>query len=409
MRYKSDFNPECITFCQMNLIFNARDYYRRLTTWISAYVTSRYLNLGNVEEVFGRLYLESLDVGNMMRMVYNRDLSNQYGQMISQYAINLREILSAQINGDVDALNHYINVIYEENKKRAEFLASINPYWDQEEWISLIDDYLQHTIEETNSFAAGDFTKSMEHYDKLMELSNTMGDYFAQGLYNYITSGTEYGIIPPPQANTPCITYDQMNLIYNVREFWYELVTWVRNYMLSKYIGLGDINQVYERLRQVPVKYLSSMNQIFGDKITGGYVQLVDEYIDLIDAFTTAQLNGNTDQVDQLAKRLYQIVDKSAEFIASVNPLWNEDELKKLLNTNLRAIIDESGAIMTGDYARSIDIFSRLLDQADSIGNYLVQGLFNHMSQQGASENSGSQPENPDGQPQNPSGQKDGR
>ena len=39
---KHDFNPQCITYSQMNMIFNSRIYYRRLMTWTRAFLISKY-------------------------------------------------------------------------------------------------------------------------------------------------------------------------------------------------------------------------------------------------------------------------------------------------------------------------------------------------------------------------------
>jgi hypothetical protein len=85
----TNFNPQCITYSQMNLIVNARIYYRRLTTWTRAYIISRYFGIGTAEAQFERLYLESLDIGNMLQIIFGREYSEQYSQLVSMYAISL--------------------------------------------------------------------------------------------------------------------------------------------------------------------------------------------------------------------------------------------------------------------------------------------------------------------------------
>lgn len=378
---EKNFDPQCITYSQMNLIFNARIYYRRLTTWTRAYLISRYYGIGTAEELFGLLYLETLDIGNMLEVIFGREYSNRYSQLLSRFAIGLRELITAQLAGDAEAINRNVNDLYQDIAERAAFLEAINPYWSESEYRNLLGTYTQYTIEEANAIAAGDYSTDMQIYDRLAALTNRMGDTFAQGLYDYITSGGQSTGSRPPQSGQQCITYEQMNKIFNIRMFWFELVTWVRSYMLSKYRGLGDVNEVYARLKQVPVIYIDQLKQIFGDKVPEDYIQLFNQYIELLDAFINAQIAGNIDEVNRITQQLYRNADQRAAAITSINPaFWNEAEWRSRLYKSLRSTVDESTTFLMGDYARNIDIFSTLLDQAESTSNYFAQGLFQYLN-----------------------------
>ncbi|HWQ79849.1 MAG TPA: hypothetical protein VN381_13570 [Anaerovoracaceae bacterium] len=377
---KKNFNPECITYSQMNLIFNARIYYRRLTTWTRAYILSRYFGIGTSEELFGRLYLESLDIGNMLQIIFGREISEQYSQLLSGFAIAFRDLIDAQQQGNTEAVNENVERLYQNVRERSVFLEGINPYWTAEGYTSIFDAYIQYIIGMANAIASGDYSRDLKLYDELAAHTNRMGDVFAQGLYDYITSGMQNTDILPLREAGQCVTYDQMNEIYSIRMFWFELVTWVRNYMLSRYAGIGNANAAYERLRQIPVDYVNRVAQLLGDGFREEYIQLFYNYIDLIDAFITAQLEGNIDEINQITQRLYQNADERAAFIASINPFWDEEDARTRLYNNLRATIDESTYFLRGDYAGSIDIFSRILDQAESLSNWLAQGLFSYLN-----------------------------
>jgi len=376
---KRDFNPECITNSQMTLIFNARIYYRRLTTWTRAYILSRYFGIGTSEELFGRLYLESLDIGDMLQIIFGREVSEQYSLLLSRFAITFRDLLDAQLAGDAEAVDENVERLYQNVLERSVFLEGINPYWTAEEYVSLFNAYIQYIIGIANAFASGDYSREIRLYDELAAHTNRMGDVFAEGIYNFITSGGRCR----PQEGEQCITYEEMNEIYNIRMFWFELVTWVRNYMLSRYAGIGDADEVFERLRQVPADYVNRVSKLLGDGFAEEYVQLFYDYIDLIRDFITAQLAGNTDEVGRITQRLYQNADERAAFVAAINPFWNEEEARTRLYNNLRATIDESSSFLMGDYARNIDIFSRLLDQAESISTWLAQGLVRYLESTG--------------------------
>ena len=366
----------CITLSQVNLIFNSRIFWRRFTTWVRVYIISRFAGIGTAEDSFGRLYLEASDFGQMLRIVFGRNISNAYADLLRRFVTGLRELISAQLNGDTEAVRQNVDALYQLTEESAAFLASINPYLNEAEWRDLFGTYLQYVIEEANLFIMGDYRRDIGIFDRLTELTNRMGDMFAETLYDYITSGRQCGDTLPPGQ---CITYDEMNRIYQIRMFWFEMATWVRAYMLSKYAGLGEQEAVLNRLKQVPVDYTDMMKQIFGEQDVESYLQLLNSYIDLIVALISAHMANNADETNRITRLLYQNADARAAFLASVNPFWDEEEWRTRLYDNLRSTIDESTSFLAGRYAVNLDIFSTLLDQAESNSDYYAQGLFNYV------------------------------
>lgn len=375
MAIKNGFNPQCITYSQMNLIFNSRIYYRRLVTWTRAYLLSRYFGIGTAEAVFDRLYLETLDLGNMLQIIHGREDAEKYSQLLCQFAIALRELTDAQLAGNAAEVERNVNRLYEIAAERKAFIQEINPYASAE-YENIFEKYIQYILEDANALATGDYSKDIAVFDLLTAHVNKMGDAFADGIYSFITSGSEEPDDMPPDG-LQCITYDQLNAIFDIRMFWFEFAIWIRNYMLSKYRGLGNTQEIYARLLQVPVDYVSAMRQIFGDKVPEDYSELFLTYIDLLDAFITAQIENNTEELDRITRLLYENADARAAAITAINPeFWNEDEWRNRLYQNLRSTIEESTSFLMGDYARSIDIFGRLLDQAENTSNYFAQGIY---------------------------------
>jgi len=318
---KNNFNPQCITYSQMHLIFNLRIAWRRLTTWTRAYIISRYVGIGTAEELFGRLYLEVQNFSDMIQLIFGREISRRNAGYLVQYTIILRDLISAYLEGNSQAVQQNIDRFYSNINDNAAFLASINPYWSEAEWRVMLETYLQYTIEEANAFAAGDYKKAIEIFDRHTELTDRMGDIFAQGLYDYITSGQQSTDNLPAQGNQQCFTYEQVNEIYSIRMFWFELVTWVRNFMLSRYRRIGDVNDVFNRLQQVPADYVNTLRHIFGENPAIDELQLeLNTYIDLIDNLITAQMEGNTDDINRITQLLYQNADERAASVSKLNP-----------------------------------------------------------------------------------------
>lgn len=377
---KGQFNEQCITYSQMRLIFNSRMFWRRLTTWIRIYILSRYLGIGTPEVSFERLYLENLNFGDMLRILFTRSISDRYSQRMNQFSIGFRELITAQLDEDFDAVRANIDHLLENADETAIFLSSISPYFDETEWRTLLTTYVQETLREASLFASADYRMDIEYFDRLMTLSNTMGDVFARALYSYITSGGEPESSLPPQEDQDCLTYEEMNLIYNIGMFWFDLITWVRAYMLSRYMNVGNEEEVYERLQQVVTDYINNLNQFFGETPGANALQVqLNEYLDLIDSLITAMMAGDTEEVGRITRALYQNADDRAAAVSSINPYWDEEEWRNRLYNNLRSTLDESTMFLTEDYERNLDIFSTLMAQAESSSDYFAQGLLYYM------------------------------
>jgi len=372
------FNPQCITYSQMNLIFNARFYYRRLTTWTRAYLRSRYSGIGTMEAQFERFYLETLDIGEMMQIIFGRQASERYAQLVSQYAVIFNQLISAQLEGNEEAIRENLQRLYENVDERALFLESINPYWSAEGYRELFYSYIDYIIETANIIAARDLGRDIELYEILNEHTNRMGDVFAQGVYDYITSGSG-GLVQ--SADTPCITEEQMEDIFRIRMFWLELVIWIRIYMLSRYAGAGDPDQAFERLMRVPVEYVTTIEKYFPHIDAAEYLQLFTTYIELITSLITALIENDVEALNRITVSLYENADERADFVASINPFWDVEQWRDILYVNLRSTIEEATSFLLEDYEKNIDIYTRLLDQAETASTLLAQGLFNYIVQ----------------------------
>lgn len=381
MLMKNKFNEQCITPGQIDLISNARTFFRRFAGWIRAYILSRYTGVGTPEEIFGRSYLETSSFGDMIRFTLGLDDAVGFTQQMNEIITGLRDIIDAQLAGNSQAVQVSVNRLFQSADDTASFLASINPYFNEAEWKNLLRTYLQYNLEAANLFSSGQYDDEIVLVDRITDLAEQMGYSFAQAINDYITSGLQTN---PAQENVQCVTLEQVNEIYRIRTIWFDLTNWTRNFMLSKFEGIGDENDVHARLRQVPAEFVDALRQFFGNlPVFESYQQALNEYVNLLDSLTTAMMEGNTDEVNRIVQQLYRAADERASAFASLNPTyWSQSELQTRLDNNIRTTIDEASSFLTGDYARNLDIYSTLLNQAESISGYISDGLIDYLNDQ---------------------------
>jgi len=177
-------NPNNIT-AQMNFIFRARMLWRDLATWLRSYKVSLYGGVGNTDELSQRLFRLPTEYGSILRVFFGDQTTQQLIYLLTQYIAILQSLFIAQINNDVDAINNLTQQAYQNVNSAAAILASINPYWTQGEWISLLTLFTDLQIQEATTFLAKDLKVNVNVFDRILSFTNIIGDYFSEGLTNY--------------------------------------------------------------------------------------------------------------------------------------------------------------------------------------------------------------------------------
>lgn len=178
----------CIPYWQMNIIFHTTSIWTDMTFWTRSYVFSAANGSENQEEVFGRLYRIPSDFAETFQLIFGGAVATRYSNLLSNQIIILREIINAQVRGDANAVNENTTSLYQNADGRAAYLAQINPYWQEAQWRSLIYSYLSLTLNESTRILARDYANAINMFDSLMSSASQIGDYFSQGLFNYLSA-----------------------------------------------------------------------------------------------------------------------------------------------------------------------------------------------------------------------------
>jgi hypothetical protein len=177
-------SPNYITG-QMNFIFRARMLWRDLATWLRSYKVSLYGGVGNTDELSQRLFRIPVEYGNMLRVFFGDESTEQFITLLTQYIAILQSLFIAQINNDVNEINRLTQQVYQNVNSTAALLSSVNPYWTQGEWITFLTLFTGLQIQEATTFLTKDYTLNNDIFDRILSFTNIIGDYFSEGLTNY--------------------------------------------------------------------------------------------------------------------------------------------------------------------------------------------------------------------------------
>lgn len=170
----------------MNLIFRARMLWMTLSMWLRAFLVSTYTGLPYQESVMKKLYSMPVDVGNTLRIFFGDKITDDYVNLLSQYILLYQYIFVSQKNGDIAAVEQYTKQLYENIRVRSEYFARINPFWKANDWEMLMRNFADLTLEESTTFLTGEYDRNIQIFDRILTQSTLMGDYFSEGLIDYL-------------------------------------------------------------------------------------------------------------------------------------------------------------------------------------------------------------------------------
>lgn len=187
---KDKLQESLITYGQMNIIFQARNLWREFVIWSRVYLISRVAGIGIAEDVFNRIYRIPMEFGDITRLIFGNQAAEVTVQQLSSTVVLFRELVDAMIAGNSDAASVLVQDLYKNADERAAYLASINPFWDETQWKYLIYTFYNYSFQEITSILTSD-PKNIDIFDRFLLYADIVGDYFAQGLFNYITYNTQ--------------------------------------------------------------------------------------------------------------------------------------------------------------------------------------------------------------------------
>jgi len=112
-----------------------------------------------------------------------------------------------------------------------------------------------------------------------------------------------------------------------------------------------------------------------GDEATEKYINLLSQYIILLQSLFIAQINNDVNSIDDLTKQIYQNTKERAALFAQMNPYWSQSEWITLMNAFTQMQIEEATTFLTRDFDRNIEIFDRILSLTTIMGDYFSEGL----------------------------------
>jgi len=185
-----------LTYEQLNTITAFERLWTNIAVWTKTYIESTVFNLPDLQANSSKLYSLPMDFYSIFASYYGTDNSKKFIDLLTGMIMSCMMTMEGMKAGNQDQVNISTIQWYQGCDKLAGFLASLNVYWDDDQWKNLLNQYTRMKIEEIIATMNGDYTRVIDLYKAMEDLTFIMGGYMARGIiamtqYQYNNPGNQ--------------------------------------------------------------------------------------------------------------------------------------------------------------------------------------------------------------------------
>lgn len=188
MAFKEQEQP-AVALGYINLVKSTRNLMAQLAYLTRIYFAATYSGFGNAEAVARKLYSLPGRFQEKAELIFGAPLSEEFLNLLSLHVNYIQGLANAMATGNLDAANYYTQLLYQNADGIASHYSKMNPFWDEMQWKTLLYNYINLIIQDAVALGSGDFDKELDIFERMLLAALAMGDYQADGLYQYMTTG----------------------------------------------------------------------------------------------------------------------------------------------------------------------------------------------------------------------------
>lgn len=176
-------SEQYLTQEQMNIIINSQRLWLELAFTIRSLMIAVIRDPERTQSAANRLYnIVEINFYNYLRLFYGPDVAQQLVNYLSNFITNMWRLFEAISTNNTEEMNSSVVKLYENADQASSYLASINIYWNEQQWKDFLYQSIRGTIDEATALASKDFEKEYQIFNRLADLATLMGDYMARGI-----------------------------------------------------------------------------------------------------------------------------------------------------------------------------------------------------------------------------------
>lgn len=180
-RYAS-FAPNVISKTQATLNNQLRLLWEQHVVWTRLTIISMVFGLPDVELVTKRLLRNPKDFEALLKPLYGDRAASRFADLFTSHLVIAAELVSAAKAGDTRAAADAEKRWYANADEIAAFLGSINPYWSEQQWRTMLYEHLALTKAEAVNMLTGKYEDGITVFDQIEKQALEMADVMTYGI-----------------------------------------------------------------------------------------------------------------------------------------------------------------------------------------------------------------------------------
>lgn len=176
--------PNEISKAQVDLSNYIRMLWEQHVTWTRMTIFSLVLGLPDADLVTNRLLRNPKDFEALLKPLYGEMAASRFADLLTSHLLIAAELVKAAKAGDNSTVADAEKKWYANADEIAVFLASINPYWSEESWRTMLYEHLASTKEEAVDFLTGKYAEGITLFDQIENQALEMADMMTNGIVN---------------------------------------------------------------------------------------------------------------------------------------------------------------------------------------------------------------------------------
>ncbi len=171
-----------ISKAEADLKDSLRTLWEQHVFWTRLVILSIVFNLPDADVVTNRLLRNPTDFENALTPLYGAGNSSRFANLLKTHLVIAAQLVKAAKAGDTKAANDAETRWYANANEIASFLASINPYWSESTWKSLLYDHLAMTKAEAVDMLTKKYGDGVTAFDRIERQSLVMANTMVNGI-----------------------------------------------------------------------------------------------------------------------------------------------------------------------------------------------------------------------------------
>lgn len=172
----------CYNSQQLYLMNQLRQLWTQHVYWTRLFIVSTVFGLPDLEPVTNRLLQNPADFAKLLMPIYGAETANRFKTLLTEHLSIASDLLNAAKNKETDKADAARVKWYKNADEIAAFLPTVNPYWNEARWRSMLYNHLEMTEREATLQLQGNYPASIKLFESVENEALKMADYMAEGI-----------------------------------------------------------------------------------------------------------------------------------------------------------------------------------------------------------------------------------